>query len=215
VSSGQNPASPGDDPLLARLRTRSGLSEDVRVSSQLFVLAGVIIGALASYLTTAATERARWKRALDSRWDDRRVEAYVAYAQAVKDEIRISGQLAAGRGVGEVTDLLSPTQENLDLLAAASAARGGAWETVLLLGHPETVAAARNWHESVWRLEWFARGLITGGSEDYEEARSATNIARSLFYESARRDLQVRGGGLPEADDFDVRLRRVRGDSNP
>lgn len=53
------------------------------VSSQLFVLAGVIVGALASYLTTAAAERARWKRALDSRWDDRRVEAYGSYARAV------------------------------------------------------------------------------------------------------------------------------------
>ena len=57
--------------------------EDVTVSSQLLVLAGVIVGALASYLTTAATERARWKRTLDSRWADRRVEAYAAYGRAV------------------------------------------------------------------------------------------------------------------------------------
>ena len=189
------------------------LPEGVRVSSQFFILLGVIIGALASYLTTAATERARWKRALDSRWDDRRVEAYAGYAQAVKEIINVSSRLAGGRGIGGSNQPLSPTQENLDLLASAGAARASAWEGVLLLGHPDTVAAARKWHESVWRLEWLARGLITGDLEDWEKARSAANTARSLFYESARRDLQVRGGSLPEPDDFDARVRRVRGDS--
>jgi len=63
-------------------------AERVIMSTQLLVLAGVVIGALASYLTTTANEKARWKRTLDSRWDDRRVEAYASYAQAVKDIIR-------------------------------------------------------------------------------------------------------------------------------
>lgn len=181
-------------------------------SSQLLVLIGVVIGALASYLTTAATERARWKRALDSRWDDRRVEAYASYAQAVKDIIRISQRIAAGRGFGGASQPLPPTQENLDLLASAGATRTAIWETVLLLGHPETVTAARNWHESAWRLEWFARGLITGEPQDWEKARSAVNSARAVFYQSARKDLQVRGGNLPGDVDFDERLRRIRGD---
>jgi hypothetical protein len=189
------------------------LAEDVSVSSQLLVLAGVIIGALASYLTTAATERARWKRALDSRWDDRRVEAYASYAQTVKDIIRITGQLAAGRGIIESVQPLLLTQESLDMLAAASAARAVAWETVLLLGHPETVAAARNWHESVWRLDWIARGLIPGDRQDWEKARSAVTDARALFYESARKDLQVQGGSLPGAMDYEERLRKIREDS--
>ena len=180
--------------------------------NQLLVLAGVIIGALASYLTTAATERARWKRALDSRWDDRRVEAYASYARVIKDMIVISSRLAAGRGIGGSSQPLPPTPENLDLLQSAGAARASTWETVLLLGHPDTVAAARNWHESVWRLEWFARGRLAGDHEDWERARSEVNSARSLFYEAARNDLQVRGGSLPEPGDYDERLRRVQGD---
>jgi hypothetical protein len=77
------------------------------------------------------------------------------------------------------------------------------------------VAAARKWHESVWRLEWLARGLIASDLEDWEKARSAANSARSLFYESARKDLQVRGGTLPEPDDYDARVQRVRGDAPP
>src|SRR5580704_8203450 len=102
----------------------------MQLLNQVLVLLGVVIGALASYLTTAATERARWRRALDSRWDDRRVEAYAAYAQAVKEIISVSSRLAAGRGIGGSNQPLSQTQENLDLLATAGAARAGAWEAV-------------------------------------------------------------------------------------
>lgn len=42
---------------------------------------------------------------------------------------------------------LPPSQENLDLLEAAGRKRTAIWETVLLLGDPQTVTAARNWHE--------------------------------------------------------------------
>jgi hypothetical protein len=177
--------------------------------SQLLVLAGVIIGALASYLTTAATERARWKRALDSRWDERRVDAYASYAQAVKDEIGISSRITAGRGVAVNPRPLSPSEKNLELLAAAGVKRAAAWEAVLLLGHANTVRAARKWHETVWRLEGFARGAIAGGLEDWEKARSEVNIARSAFYESARNDLQIKGGDLPSATAYEARLRSV------
>src|SRR5579862_6933195 len=94
-------------------------SERVNMFNQLLVLAGVVTGALASYFTTAANERARWKRTLDSRWDDRRVEAYALYAQAVKDIIVISSRITAGRGISLNPDPLSPTEENLGLLMSA------------------------------------------------------------------------------------------------
>jgi len=175
----------------------------------------VVVGALASYLTTAAIERARWKRTHDSRWDDRRVEAYASYAQAVKDIISISSRIHAGRGSAADSWALSPTQDNLELLASAGIKRAAAWETVLLLGHPNTVTAARNWHESVWRLERWARGQVTDEHEDWEKARSEVNRTRSLFYESARKDLQVSGGALPGIVDFDARLKRIQGNSNP
>jgi hypothetical protein len=89
----------------------------VQLSNQLLVLLGVIVGALGSYLTTSVTERARWRRALDTRWDDRRVEAYAAYGQSVKRMIVIASKIAAGRGFWADTEPLAPTQANLDLLA--------------------------------------------------------------------------------------------------
>lgn len=114
----------------------------MQLINQVPVLLGVIIGVLGSYLTTAATERARWKRTLDSRWDDRRVEAYALYAQSVKRMIKVAGRIAAGRDLGGDDEPLAPTQENLELLADAEAERGRQWETVLLLGHPQTVGLA-------------------------------------------------------------------------
>jgi hypothetical protein len=169
----------------------------VQFLDQLLVLLGVIVGALGAFLTTSVTERARWKRALDSRWDGRRVEAYASYGQSVKRMIVIASQIAAGRGLGADVEPLAPTQVNLDRLAAAEAERASQWETVLLLGHPETVAAARNWHEHAWRLEAYARGRLTGSSSDWQEVRTATDVARAAFYESARSDLGVGSGSLP------------------
>jgi hypothetical protein len=184
----------------------------VNLLNQLPVLLGVTIGALGSYLTTAASERARWRRTLDSRWDDRRTEAYASFAQAVNQKINIAKRIAAGRGLGGDSEPLAPTQKNLNLLAAAEAERARQWETVLLLGHPLTVAAARNWHEHAWRLEWYARALIAGENSDWEQARAATDVARATFYESARSDLRVGGGSLPDRGAHDERVQRIRGD---
>ncbi|MEU0587838.1 hypothetical protein [Streptomyces sp. NPDC006132] len=38
-------------------------------------------------------------------------------------------------------------------LAEAEARRAAEWETVLLVGDAETIAAARKWHEAVWNVE--------------------------------------------------------------
>jgi hypothetical protein len=182
----------------------------VQLINQAAVLLGVIIGALGSYLTTAATERARWKRALDSRWDDRRVEAYALYAQSVKRMIKTAGRIAAGRGLGGDDEPLAPTQENLELLADAEAERSRLWETVLLLGHPQTVAAGRIWHECAWRLEAYARALVTGSNSDWQLAISSADIARHAFYESARIDLGISGGTLPSSGSYSTRAQRIQ-----
>jgi hypothetical protein len=194
------------------------LSDDaiMQLLNQVPVLLGVIIGALASYLATTATERARWKRALDSRWDDRRAEAYLSYAKSVKEMINIAGRIAAGKGLtGSDLEPLAPTQENLDLLAAAENERARQWETVLLLGHSQTVAAGRNWHEHAWRLEAYARALLTENISDWRATRDAVNVARDEFYKSARSDLRVTGGDLPSSESHDVRVQRLLGDHPP
>jgi hypothetical protein len=51
---------------------------------QLPTLVGVLIGAAATYGATSLTERARWRRAQAVRWDEKKVNAYAEYANAVK-----------------------------------------------------------------------------------------------------------------------------------
>jgi hypothetical protein len=182
----------------------------MQLSNQVAVLLGVIVGALGSYLTTAATERARWKRALDSRWDDRRVEAYALYAQSVKRMIKVAVRIAAGRSLGGDDEPLAPTKKNLELLADAEAERSRQWENVLLLGHPQTVAAGRRWHERAWRLEAYARGLLTGSNDEWQAAITSVDDARQAFYESARTDLGVSGGALPGSEGHSTRAQRIR-----
>ena len=55
------------------------------IVQQLPALIGVAIGALASYLADALTERTWWRRERFSRWDDRHVQAYADYGHAVKN----------------------------------------------------------------------------------------------------------------------------------
>ena len=93
---------------------------------------------------------------------------------------------AAGRDLGGDDGPLAPTQENLELQADAEAERGGQWETVLLLGNAQTVAAGRSWHERAWRLEAYARALLTGSDSDWQAAIFAADCARHAFYESGR-----------------------------
>jgi hypothetical protein len=84
----------------------------------------------------------------------------------------------------------------MEALESADGARARAWESVLLLGDPETIAAARAWHQAVWRLVWFARGRLSA-VEQWEPSMRETEIARDTFYECARWDLGVKGKAVP------------------
>ena len=162
---------------------------------QLPALVGVVIGALASFLTGVATERARWRRERAARWDVNRMQAYSNYALILKKFILIANRINASRDLGSATQPL-PVDEGLEKLAQAEIDRAAAWEQVLLIGDPATIAAARNWHECAWDLEAFARGL-RAGKQEWAAAAVAANDARAEFYRNARHDLSV--AGVPPA----------------
>jgi len=164
---------------------------------QLPALIGVVIGALATYLAGIATERARWRREHAARWDANRMQAYAGYALTVKTFILIANRISASRNLGSSTQPL-PADQGLEKLAQAEIDRAAAWEQVLLIGDPTTIAAARNWHQCAWELEAFARGSKTGEQEWYATVVAA-NDARAEFYRNARRDLGV--AGVPPAQD--------------
>jgi hypothetical protein len=163
---------------------------------QVLTIAGVLLGSAATFIATSTSERTRWRRAQSARWDDRRLVAYGEYANAIKHMVRLC------RRVAETKNLLT-TGQPIDLdsahtaLAEAETERALKWETVLLLGEPATISAARAWHEQVWRLEHMLR-------EDHPDQPTFIDVyketmrLRNKFYAHARTDLDVASDPLPE-----------------
>ncbi len=166
------------------------------IVAQMLTIVGVLLGSAATFIATSTTERTRWRRAQSARWDDSRLIAYGEYANAVKHMVRLC------RRIAETKDLLT-TGQPIDLAAAhtaiteAETERALKWETVLLLGDPATIAAARAWHEQVWRLEHMLRE-DRPDQPSFIDAYKETMRLRNNFYAHARTDLTVTSGPLPE-----------------
>ncbi|GAA1602189.1 hypothetical protein ACFQY4_29890 [Catellatospora bangladeshensis] len=160
-------------------------------------LFGVVVGAAGAYWATAATERQRWRRTQSTRWDDRRLTAYITYGETSKQIMTIAHRIAAARGLDKAIEPLSP-REGLDQLATAIAARQAAWEAVLLLGDVDAVHAARAWDRALWRPVEIVRGDACT-RQQWRKADIAVGEARDAFYAAARRDLGVQAiGPLPQ-----------------
>ncbi|MBL1086535.1 hypothetical protein JK359_32035 [Streptomyces actinomycinicus] len=168
------------------------------LSDQLPALAGVVVGSLGSYAVQSLTERRRWKRQREERWDEKRFETYGRYANALKAQLRVAQRIGAALGFADVADPLQPA-EGLSLLADAESRRATEWESVLLVGDAATIAVARRWHEAIWTIEL----LIREGPVDAEmwtKAHRLASTARDAFYESARRDLGIAGDPPPPGE---------------
>jgi hypothetical protein len=178
------------------------------ILNQVLVLAGVIVGAAMSYLTSSLTERAKWRRAILARWDDKRLEAYSTYADAVKAEQRVTLRLANGAGAGSRTLPLA-SEEGIPLLADAEGRRATAFEKVLLLGTEETIRLARRWHVAVWNLQHIYRNgdgtmrvLTAEGKERFSVEYQQLVHLKDEFHLAARRDLGV-SSTLPKRDPWE------------
>ncbi len=167
------------------------------VVDQLPALIGVVVGALASYLVSNSTERARWQRQQSARWDQTRAQVYAEYGYAVKSVFEFCKRLAAYRGLDTRSEPIDPA-EGLGELGRLATERTAKWESVLLLGNPETIASAREWHRRVWHMELFARGERSDPAE-WAGLLAEVAAARTRFYDAARRDLGVKGGNIPVA----------------
>ncbi len=166
------------------------------IVAQALTIAGVLLGSAATFVVTSSTERARWRRAQSARWDDKRLLAYSEYANAVKHMVRLCRRIAETKGLlstGQPIDLDSAFAD----LAEAETQRAARWETVLLLGEPATISAARAWSEQVWRLEHILRGDHPDASSFTDAYRNAMRL-RNEFYAHARTDLDITSGPLPE-----------------
>jgi hypothetical protein len=164
------------------------------VRDQLPTLLGILVGVLATFAATSAIERSRWRRENSTRWDGRRVDAYAEFSHAIKAYIVLAQRMAAARGLGDAKLPIDPDKD-LHRLVAAEERRGTTWEQVLLLGDERVIEAGRDWIVEAWRLEWFARGLLTD-EQEWRETETALRRTRAAFYSAARRDLGVSAAPL-------------------
>lgn len=126
------------------------------VTDQLPAIVGVIVGTVGTIAATGFSDLTRWRRQLHTRWDEKRLTAYVEYANAIKEVHAYALRLSAAHLVGSRLHRID-REEGLAKLAEADLRRTKAWESVLLLGDAETVNAARVWREAVYQVELVRR----------------------------------------------------------
>jgi hypothetical protein len=68
-------------------------------SIQLLTLAGVAVGALASFVSTRMLDRSRWQREEALRWDERRLAAYSDFPSTLLKFINIAWRISASHGL--------------------------------------------------------------------------------------------------------------------
>ncbi len=156
---------------------------------------GVVLGAGTTFTFTTWAERARWRRTEQAKWDDRRLVAYNEFAHALKQYVLVSMRISAARGFPNAVQPMD-IDEGLRALAEADSEKSLKWEIVLLVGSSEAVAAARKWNKAAWELGHVATGTEMT-HEEYVRRYEDMGALRNEFYECARADLGVRGGGLP------------------
>jgi hypothetical protein len=106
----------------------------------------------------------------------------------------LARRVAAHRGIDHVADPLSP-DVGVPKITASEENRSAKWETILVVGDPAVIEAGQRWKQSVWRLEWFARGRLRGQSEWDRSLRQAGD-AKHAFYQVVRKSLGSPGGAL-------------------
>jgi len=158
---------------------------------QLITLLGVLLGAASSYLATFAMDRARYRRDLEDRWTERRMDAYISYLNDVKEMRGITRRILRDTGLVDTNlPIALPKEEGLPLLAAAEARRSIFSERVSLVGSEDIINALRALNQAIWRIEWFARGLIDNADIGaWRQASDEYHAAINSFQEFAYRDL--------------------------
>ncbi|MFI6034981.1 hypothetical protein ACIBBD_12605 [Streptomyces sp. NPDC051315] len=159
---------------------------------QLPALLGVVIGALGSYLALARSDRERFRRERDARWEERRLAVYAEYARALKKSVTLTYRVAAHLG-NDPHPHPMPLAEAEPLLAQASAARDPSGEALVMLGSRDVVEKARVWVTTVIEMERFLRA----GAQDpqaWQALLERQRAGRAGYYAAVRDDLELPPG---------------------
>jgi hypothetical protein len=172
------------------------------VTEQLVTVVAVLLGALTTHLTNYAMERNRNRQQLLTRWDDRKLDAYEGYVDAVRACVFLAVQFFEHR---EGLRQSEKTEEAMNAeLAEAARLRGRAFERIMLLGGDGVVEAAHQLNAAALEIDWQATGKVGGTLEEWRERNRTVFREINEFHESARVDLgvqgSVKGENHPERD---------------
>ncbi|MFB4262116.1 hypothetical protein [Nonomuraea sp. GTA35] len=156
---------------------------------QLLPLIGVIVGALATMATTASADRRRWRRERATRWDERRLDAYVEYASVNKELYTLACcTTAMHRPYSASPHIDWETGEAL--MAQAEMRRRQALEKVLFFGDAATAQAADAWCDAIVALRTYVSERPDRW-DDWSSLVDGVTEARDRFYEAARADVAM------------------------
>ncbi|MFJ3188558.1 hypothetical protein [Streptomyces halstedii] len=152
------------------------------MATQIFTLVGVLIGALTSYFATTVAERAKFRREMATRWDERKLDTYIEYLTCVKQIQRAA--MAAGRAREQDMD----ASEALAAMEENENRRSILFETFVLLSNEKAATAAHTVNQRTWELLRTARTPSSGTAE----LRPIPLVeALNVLHEAARSDLTI------------------------
>ncbi|MEU6819810.1 hypothetical protein ABZ921_04205 [Streptomyces atriruber] len=147
--------------------------------TQIVTLVGVLIGALTSYFSVTLAERAKHRRAMATRWDERKLNTYIEYAACVKEVADASKFARLAEAGSDAFD------ECIASMEEGERRRSALFEALVLLAAPQVVSAAHEVNAGVWEMEKLAR--------EHRPPPVLGNLHERLntYHESARRDLGI------------------------
>jgi hypothetical protein len=159
------------------------------MTSQIITLVGVLAGAFLSFAATHWVERTKFRQTLATRWDERKLDAYIQYISCVKEEVRTARQAV------EASERGDDNTEALAEMEAAEARRSVLFEGLILLSDDAAADAARAVNERTWDLLKWARRPGPEPSARQRELSHLVIEALNVLHLAARRDLAMHNRG--------------------
>jgi hypothetical protein len=160
--------------------------------TQVITVAAVVLGALTSYLTNFLMERTKQRASLRTRWDERKLEAYVAYVDSVRTSIYAATLLHGGPA-----DPRNASRSEADLMddwISSTRARAMTFERVMLLAGAPVIEMAHEVQEAVAEMGWQASGAPWRARWKSGDSAALLPSKPSIrFHQRARADLGVSG----------------------
>ena len=136
---------------------------------QVFTLAGVVLGAVGSFIATTLLQRQKSRQDLAIRWDAASHQAFSDYLKAVVGTARMAGQAAGQRG-WDRNATPRDLDEALRLMEVREDDRTVAFERLRLVADKASIDAANQLNISIWKLEWLASAREDGSANAWRAA---------------------------------------------